>query len=54
MLGPRTLLRHHPGDLYRAFFSTKFTRRWDPLGYARLKHWRIYGEEGLAACEVAL
>lgn len=54
MLGPMTLLRHHPDDLSRAFFSTRFVRRLDALGYARLKHWRIYGEEGLARCEVAL
>ncbi len=54
VLGPLTLLRHHPEDLSRAFFSTRFTRMLDPLGYARLKHWRIYGEEGLARCEVAL
>ena len=53
VLGPLTLLRHHPEDLGRAFFSTRFTRRLDPLGYARLRHWRIYGEEGLARCEVA-
>ncbi len=54
MLGPMTLLRHHPDDLSRAFFSTRFVRRLDALGYARQKHWRIYGEEGLARCEVAL
>lgn len=54
VLGSLTLLRHHPGDLERAFFSTMFVRRLDVLGYARLKHWRIYGEEGLARCEVVL
>jgi len=54
VLVPLTLLRHHPEGLERAYFSTRFTRRLDPLGYARLKHWRIYGEEGLAAREVAL
>ena len=31
-----------------------FVRRLDAAGYARLKHWRIYAEEGLARCEVAL
>ena len=31
-----------------------FVRRLDVLGYARLKHWRVYGEEGLARCEVIL
>lgn len=54
VLGPLTLLRHHPGDLERAFFSSRFVRRLDALGYARLKHWRIYAEEGLARCGVAL
>jgi putative transposase len=54
VLGSLTLVRHHPGDLERAFFSTMFVRRLDVLGYARLKHWRIYGEEGLARCEVAV
>jgi hypothetical protein len=41
-------------DLQKAFFSTRFTRKLDSLGYARFKHWRVYGEEGLARCEVAL
>jgi hypothetical protein len=54
LLGSLTLVRHHPEDLERAFFSTMFVRRLDVLGYARLKHWRIYGEEGLARCEVAV
>ncbi|MDQ3856478.1 MAG: helix-turn-helix domain-containing protein [Chloroflexota bacterium] len=54
VLGPLTLLRHHPGDLTRAFFSTRFVRRLDALGYARIRHWRVYAEEGLARCEVAL
>ena len=54
VLGSLTLVRHHPGDLERAFFSTISVRRLDVLGYARLKHWRIYGEEGLARCEVAV
>ena len=54
VLGSLTLVRHHPKDLERAFFSTMFVRRLDVVGYARLKHWRIYGEEGLARCEVAV
>jgi hypothetical protein len=54
VLGSLTLLRHHPKDLEWAFFSTMFVRRLDALGYARLKHWRIYREEGLARCEVVL
>ena len=54
VLGPVRLVRHHPEDLGRAFFSTMFVRRLDASGYARIKHWRVYGEEGLARCEVAL
>lgn len=48
------LLRYHPEDLKRAFFSTSFIRVLDPLGYARLMHWRVYGEEGLAKQEATL
>jgi hypothetical protein len=29
-------------------------RRLDAAGYARVKHWRVYAEEGLARCEVAV
>ncbi|MDP9477405.1 MAG: helix-turn-helix domain-containing protein [Actinomycetota bacterium] len=54
VLGWVTGVRYHPDDLERAFFSTRFTRKLDALGYARLKHWRVYAEEGLARCEVAL
>jgi putative transposase len=54
VLGWVTGIRYHPGDLERAFFSTRFTRKLDSLGYARLKHWRVYAEEGLARSEVAL
>lgn len=49
-----TGLRYHPEDLKRAFFSTSFARVLDPLGYARLMHWRVYGEEGLAKQEATL
>lgn len=54
VLGWVTGVRYREQDLQRAFFSTRFTRKLDTLGYARLKHWRVYGEEGLARCEVAL
>ena len=54
VLGPVRLVRHHPTDLSRAFFSTVLVRKLDASGYARVKHWRIYGEEGLAQCEVAV
>jgi transposase len=54
VLGWVSGVRYCEEDLRRAFFSIRFTRKLDALGYARLKHWRIYGEEGLARCEVAL
>lgn len=54
VLGFLTGIRHRPDDLRRAFFSTRFTRTLDASGYARLKRWRVYGEEGLARREVAL
>ena len=54
VLGFLTGVRHRPEDLERAFFSTRFTRVLDTSGYVRLKHWKIYGEEGLARREVTL
>src|SRR5215210_4201504 len=54
VLGFLTGVRHRPEDLERAFFSTRFTRVLDSSGYARIRHWRIYAEEGLAKREVAL
>ena len=54
VLGVVRVVRHHPTDLGRAFFSTRFTRKLDASGYARIKHWRVYAEEGLARCEVAI
>jgi hypothetical protein len=49
-----TGIRYHPEDLQRAFFSTRYVRVLDALGYARLMHWRVYGAEALAARETAL
>ena len=43
-----------PEDLQRAFFSTRHTRILDGLGYARFRHWRVYGEEALAKKEADL
>ena len=48
------LLRHREEDLRRAFFSTRFSRTLDALGYLRLMRWRIYGEEALPRWEVAV
>jgi hypothetical protein len=46
--------RHHEEDLRRAFFTSRFSRTLDSLGYARFRHWRLYGEEALAGREAAL
>ncbi|MDQ3637421.1 MAG: helix-turn-helix domain-containing protein [Actinomycetota bacterium] len=48
------LLRYREDDLERAFFSTRFARVLDALGYARFRDWRLYGEEGLAGREAAV
>ena len=54
VLGFATGVRHHEEELRRAFFSARFVRVLDTLGYARFRHWRLYGEEGLAGREAAL
>ena len=53
-MGFYTGLRYHPEDLRRAFFEARFARVLDALGYARLMHWRILGNEALAKRDVAL
>jgi hypothetical protein len=45
---------HREEELGRAFFSARFVRVLDSLGYARFRHWRLYGEEALAGREAAL
>lgn len=37
-----------PAQLHRTFYTTRFGRKLDKLGYVRFRHWRIYGERGLA------
>lgn len=54
MLGWLTGVRYRPEDLERAFFSPRFTRKLDALGYATFRRWRLYGEEGLAGEEAAV
>ncbi len=54
VLGWVTRLRHRPEELQRAFFTVRFRRVLDSLGHVRIMRWRLYGEEGLARCEVAL
>jgi hypothetical protein len=54
VLGFVSGVRHREGELRRAFISTRFVRVLDSLGYARFRHWRLYGEEALAGREAAL
>jgi hypothetical protein len=54
VLGWVSGVRYREEDLERAFFSTRFSRVLDALGYARFRHWRVYGDEGLAGREAAL
>lgn len=42
------------GAVEAAFFSSRFSRTLDSLGYARFRHWRLYGEEALAGKEAPL
>jgi putative transposase len=37
-----------PEELHRLFYRTRFGRKLDRLGYVRFRHWRVYGEHGLA------
>ena len=54
VLGWLSEVRYRSEDLERAFFSSRFTRILDELGYARFRHWRLYGEEGLPKKEATL
>lgn len=54
VLGLVSGVRHREEELGRAFFSSRFVRVLDALGYARFRHWRVYGEEALAGREAAL
>ena len=54
VLGFLSGVRHREEELRRAFFSSRFARTLDSLGYARFRHLRLYGEEALAGREAAL
>lgn len=54
LLGFVSGVRHREEELRRSFFSTRFVRVLDALGYTRFRHWRLYGEEALAGREAAL
>jgi hypothetical protein len=38
----------YPDQELRRLFTVRFARRLDQQGYVRFRHWRIYGEQGLA------
>ncbi len=48
VLGDLVILRYAPDVLHRIFHTTRFTRQVDAAGYVQVRHWRIYGEYGLA------
>lgn len=54
VLGFVSGVRHREEELARAFLSARFVRVLDALGYARFRHWKVYGEEALAGREAAL
>jgi len=35
-------------ELHRVFYTLRFSRVLDVRGYARFRHWKVYGERGLA------
>jgi len=41
-------------DELRRVFTVRFRRRLDRQGYVRFRHWRVYGERGLAGDEGAV
>ncbi len=43
-----------PEEPHRIFYSTRFGRRLTRAGYVRFRHWRLYGERGLAGETVAV
>lgn len=40
--------------LSRALYATQFTRQIDRHGFVKFKHWRLYGELGLAGEDVSV
>jgi putative transposase len=40
--------------LHRVFYATRFGRTLDRAGYVRFRHWRLYGEAGLAGDRAAV
>ena len=47
--------RTYPEEvLSRVLYATQFTRYLDNQGYVKFKHWRLFGENGLAGEEVSV
>jgi hypothetical protein len=46
--------QYSPEEVHRAFYTTRFGRRLNRAGYLRFRHWRLYGERGLAGEEIAV
>ena len=47
--------RTYPEEvLSRVLYATQFTRHQDKHGYVRFRHWRFFGEDGLAGSEVSV
>jgi len=46
-------VQREPAELHRIFYATRCGRKLDKLGYIRFRHWRIYGEHGLARRQAA-
>jgi transposase len=47
-------VQRDPAELHRILYATRFGRTLDTLGYVRFRHWRIYGERGLARQRAAI
>ena len=47
-------VQRDPAELHRIFYATRFGRTLDKLGYVRFRHWRLYGELGLARKRAAI
>lgn len=41
-------MQYEPEELHRIFYSARFGRKLDRLGYAGFRHCRVYGERGLS------
>ena len=47
--------RTYPEEvLSRVLYATQFTRHVDRNGYVRFKHWKFFGESGLAGSDVSV